>query len=372
MLCALVLNRHCVSTTNPNIETVNQLYDTILKGDNPRVGFLSQANYDSVHTILPANTHPVIVLSTTAMVELVENGTLIAGLVSGVPPNDDGKLHTFSSALISPRAMFLSSNRTHSLHTMEALDAALVRVQESGQDHKIARENHPFEFVSLHTCKTTAPTIFAFPSIQNASGGLANALVSRRFVMSALGPYDWGIDGNYTATPPTGFWVDYVSAIEAELQKEYGQDVRIERQWHSSSDGVLGAVLRGDADFSEPYYTVDAFYNNRPRKSDFAMSCTTLGYDSTFFTSRYTPQYSSTTHSEAWLWLMISGMVVSVAVIISLLGVVLFMMKRERTGNPVFQPLQQNEQPARDNNPSTGGGDTRHTVHVGLPREVDL
>eukprot|EP00928_Gymnodinium_smaydae_P078902 TRINITY_DN62959_c0_g1_i1.p1 TRINITY_DN62959_c0_g1~~TRINITY_DN62959_c0_g1_i1.p1 ORF type:complete len:363 (-),score=56.29 TRINITY_DN62959_c0_g1_i1:60-1148(-) len=328
LLCLLLV------AVSADLESLGELYKAIETGSNRKVGFISQANYDSVHTVLPSNTEAVIVEHTDELVEMVRNGTLVAGLLSGVPPNEDKALHTFTSTLISPRAVLLSKD-ANAADMNDAIDAAIVRIQKASKDHAIARSNPPFEFVAIRTCRSDDEAKFPFPAAGTATGTLAAALTARTFTMSALGPSDWGNDGDYTATPPTGYWPDYVRALEAELKTAYGTDIKITRQWHTSSAGVMNAIANGQAHFTEPYMTVDAFHNGRSRKSSFERSCTTLGYDSTFFTRRSPPVAVDDTVPVG----VIAGGVIAGVVAVILAAFVVYLVMRERRGKPVFEPL---------------------------------
>ena len=66
---------------------------------------LSQGNFDSVHHLLPDKTEAVIFAHTDDLVEHTRNGSVDASLISGLPEDEKG-LVTFSSTLVSPRAMF--------------------------------------------------------------------------------------------------------------------------------------------------------------------------------------------------------------------------------------------------------------------------
>ena len=47
------------------------------------VGFLSQGNYESVHTILHSSAVPVILEGTSELIAAVDAGDVVAGLMSG-------------------------------------------------------------------------------------------------------------------------------------------------------------------------------------------------------------------------------------------------------------------------------------------------
>ena len=89
------------------VESLSELYDAIATGPNQKVGFLSLGNYQVVKNTLPTNAQPVVVGSLDELSTLVSNGTLVAGLMTQVPPNG---FHQFSSGVISPQALFLAPN----------------------------------------------------------------------------------------------------------------------------------------------------------------------------------------------------------------------------------------------------------------------
>ena len=53
------------------------------------------------------------------------------------------------------------------------------------------------------------------------------------------------------------------------MQAAYGSDLVLERVWFPNSTSLLQSVLDGDTHMSEPYYTVDSFFNARARKRSF-------------------------------------------------------------------------------------------------------
>jgi len=90
--------------------------------------------------------------------------------------NEENLLHTFSSTLISSRTSFFPPGRPErSRDMLDAIDAAIVRVQLNGLDYEHARNNEPFEFVSIHTCKTSEAE-FPFPVEADATVNLSFSL----------------------------------------------------------------------------------------------------------------------------------------------------------------------------------------------------
>lgn len=338
------------SAGSADIATLDQLYSAIETGSNKKVAFLSQANYDSVHTVLPSSTEAVICdathatcKSTADMIDHIKSGDFVAGLISGLPTADQApSLHTFSSTVISLRAMFMapanSQETPHgSLATAQssyelslAVDAAIVRLQSAGKDEEVRQNNLPFEFAAVHTCRTDDPSIFTVPNSAAAEGLLKEVLDTKVLKIGALGPYDWGgNDGNYKVDPPVGFYPDWLTAFCEKFNALAGPDgvaynsngaISCTRTYQAGSGGVFRDLFDHVTHVTEPYYTVDAFYYGTgeacnsssdcrpanlegdreicsdnacshpesPRILHFRQSCSTLGVDSTFMTKRST------------------------------------------------------------------------------------
>ncbi|CAH1793528.1 unnamed protein product [Owenia fusiformis] len=237
-----------------------------------------------------------------------------------------------------------------SLDLSIAINAAIVRVQNKGEDQKARLKNLPFEFLSVHTCKADEYDLFPLPNKQNATGLLKTILDTKIFKLGAYGPFHWGEnDGNYLVDPPTGFYPDLMTAIFEEFKNlsgpdgvKYGDDITLERVWSKTSN--FKDLFDGVSYITEPYFFVDAAYigtlgpcvnstdcrpallpggreycntyknssgcfeidpvsgepkrrckhSHRARIDFFRMSCFTLGQDSTFFTKRFTHSSAST------------------------------------------------------------------------------
>jgi hypothetical protein len=103
---ALLATLACAAMpSRADITTLTSLYDAIDAGPNRAVGFLSQGNYETVKNVLPINVQVVVEQDTEQLYQAVRNGTLLAGLISGVP---DANFNQFSSTLVSSRAIQMS------------------------------------------------------------------------------------------------------------------------------------------------------------------------------------------------------------------------------------------------------------------------
>ena len=346
------------TSSGVDYEDLPSLYDAISTGSNQRVGFLSQGNYETVKDMLPATTAPIIFSHTADLENAVTNGSLVGGLISGTPGSE---FHHFSSTLVSPRAMLTPDKPASDASyrpLLEALDAAIVRVIGAGKVTDISR-NHtksgkPFAFVAVHTCKPT-DTFAEFPYPTAGGSDKLSTAITRGFIrVGALGPYNWGVDGDYTKTVPVGFYPSYFDAISRELVKHYNPTgsnsfVGLKRVYQSSSQGVLDDLSNDVTDTTEPYWTIDSMYNSRARKSSFKQSCTTVGMDSTFFTRKSTPATASVGSGSDGVSFVVVGVLGAVVATLAVAaialaivtGVALFARKQPKVDH---KPLVQNVQ----------------------------
>ena len=191
------------------------------------------------------------------------------------------------------------------------------------------------------------------------------------FTVAALGPYDWGYQGNYSRPNPTGFWPDYYTLIE----KAAG--VTFTRVYYSSSDGVMAALANNSADMTEPYWTLGGTYNNRPRIEIFERSCTCVGTDSVFFTltdtnstNGTTTIVSSSTSSGLETWVIVILCVGSVMVVV-LASTMVMIIKKERDGEPIFIKLAQEElNPTHAELSTIGSGSSSRSPSAQKPATV--
>jgi len=279
-----------------NIVSLDELNSALdAPGGNKRVAFLTQANYDAVHTVLSSNAEVVVCdgndvafpycTSTGAMTGYItdDEGTFLAGLISGLPDAASApSLNSFSSSVVSLRAMFMApvysdetphgtlSAATSSMDLSYAVDAAIVTLQSSGADEKVRQSNMPFEFIAAHTCRIDDPSLYTVPDFGAAQGLLRKTLDDRILKVGAMGPYDWGgNDGNYLVNPPVGFYPDWLTEFCKAFNSLKGLDgvrynssgsITCERVYQYSSGSVFEDLFGGVSFVTEPYYIVDSFY----------------------------------------------------------------------------------------------------------------
>eukprot|EP00039_Didymoeca_costata_P018143 m.332267 g.332267 ORF g.332267 m.332267 type:complete len:354 (+) comp16912_c0_seq1:305-1366(+) len=330
-----------------NIENLNQLYSVLQNGENKKVGFLSDGNYHTNQHLLPPSTIPLIMQSVGDLEAAVENDTLVAALMTGMPSEE---FHSFSNDLVTLQAPLFGTG-PNSTDLIKALDAATVRIIEDGTDVEIAKRNPPFELIGVHTCGASGA--FEFPPTENATGLLKEVLDTGILKVAALGPYDWEESGNYTDTSnPTGFWPEFMTSVLIEINKAYpNHNITLERVWRAGSDSTLDLVHSEAAYMSEPYFLVSGYYPSSggiSRKAAFDVGCTILGKDSKFFTKKHYPvlpeqNFTTVESSVKEDGNVSTGLIIGIAVAggVALLGIIaaVILIRNEKKGKPIFSQL---------------------------------
>jgi len=400
---ATALNRRAVSTllllastlaaeavhSGPikNLQELNEHIAANPETSWAKVGFLSQGNYDSVKSVLPKSTDdggPLTVVISQDIAEIeqeVLDGNLAAGLSTSCPDNTNGQFNTFGAGLITPRASFFTigdeSSPTDSTQLKEAWDAAIIRSIADGDYETIESqywESNKFDSVGAFTCSIDV-SLFPFPPADQATGLLQKVLSTGVLTMGALGPNNWGYQGNYLISDPTGLWPDYVNKIFDKFNTAYGGNIQLNRVFNESSASVMQYVLDGTADLTEPYWTLSASHDDRARTHLFDLSCTVLGTESCFFSS----SQSSAPTSESSNDDSFPGWAIAVIVILGLLLIsgsafLCLIICREKQGKPMFysalrdarQREEQKEIPMKSDGIAIAGsitGPTRGSIH---------
>jgi hypothetical protein len=265
-------------------KNVRQLNDWLADMENPRVGVLSQPNYDAVHHLLPSKVEPVIFAHKEDLLKHTLNGSVHASVMSSMPA-DISDFVTFSSTIISTRGMF-TAEPADTLRL--AIDAAIVRALNEAVDVTAAANNQPCcsNHVAVHTCKSNDVSLFPFPD--PVAGDRLEAAIARGHLrVASYNQPNWGTSGDYSVVPHTGFYPDFLAAIEAAFEANY--NVTFQRVWISGTEemdtgtAVMNSLDTDEADTTEPYMGIDAFFQGRSRTHTHVSSCTTIGTDSTFF-----------------------------------------------------------------------------------------
>lgn len=274
--------------------------------------------------------------------------------------------------------------------------------------------------MKVHTCKGSDMSAFAVPDRAAATGLLRSVLDSKELIVGALGPYDWGgNDGNYKVGPPyKGYYPAWYDAFCELFNKLAGPDgvayggsagssaeIKCTRKWQLSSNAVFRDLFDGASHVTEPYYVIDSFYYGTketcnttadcrpargtasgrencqaqtdpakpkqcthptsPRKRFFRASCSTLGVDSTFLTAKAPADTSLPMGKPTYINEVspgaIAGLTILCAVLVIGLVLLFVLIRREKSGKPMFSPLLTHPTNSNSNNngqaSSGNGGD---------------
>jgi len=391
---------------------LDELYKAIEKGTNKKVAFLSKAYFMSVHNVLPANTQPVYCDNsetegpgvgcdtTEKMVELIRTGAVVAALDAHPTQKMYDDFHIFSSTVISTRGIFMaplkSADMPHGTSTPAAssrdlsmaVDASIVKMQNTGLDEKLRIKWSPFDIMAVHTCKGDDVGAFKVPNHKDATGLLRSILDNKHLKVGSMGRYNWGAhSGNYLNDPPTGFYPDWITTFCDQFNKLKGPDgvaynskgaIKCDRVYQKGSTGVFKDLFDGASHITEPYYIVDGFYtgteetcsadsdcrpalttsgketcnakkkcehSKSPRTRHFRISCSTFGIDSKLMTFKggKTGGLVAGSTSEKEKEVLAPWAIALVAVLgglTCLIGIfACVMFKREKSGKPLFAPL---------------------------------
>lgn len=301
-----------------DIHSVEELNEAIANGSNNKVGFLTGANYDSVKTLLKG-VSPVVIPDSAPLEESVLNGSLIAGGTSTAPEGcKTEEFVCFSSGILTARGIMFASGLSEQRRHL--INRALVIVLTNGSAVSIEtryKDNYNMQVVNVNNCPWDT-------SMWNITGLSADDYNFRVAGIAA----NWGYQGNYTKDPPTGFWPELTNAIEASINANFIH------QLYPDSAGVMAAIVSGEADMTDAYWTVGGSYGNQPLVELFEWSCIVLGTDTVFFVKKST---SSGGISMVTLTSTLAGLAFFFCVAIAFFTC--YIIRKEKQGKPLFMEL---------------------------------
>lgn len=314
-----------------DIATVWELNAAIANGANNKVGFLTQANYNSVKSLLHSSVTPKIIDHLAPLEEAVLNGSIIAGVTSTRPVDCEENIMCFPSGLVTTRGIMFAPGVSQKRRNL--INRALVTFLTNGSATSIENyyaEAHGMEVVNVNDCPWDT-------SVWNISGLSSDDYNFRVACLEA----NWGYQGNYLLDDPTGFWPELYNGIEASIGANFT------RLYYSGSNDVMAAIESDEADITEPYWTIGGIYKDQPRVELFKKSCTVLGTDSVFFTKK-TMAISTSSGVADWVVILLSiGGGLAFIICVGLACFSCHIIRKEKEGNPLFMQLG-NQDPTTD------------------------
>ena len=119
---------------------------------------------------------------------------------------------------------------------------------------------------------------------------------------------------------------------------------------YSDSQGVMDAVIAGETDLTEIYWTVPAYYNGRARQEHMELGCSVLGTESVFFVKNGSANGGP-----------LAGWAIAIIAVVSALAVLLcaslaFVVQKERDGHPIFHAFVDKHAQSVEVTPGSAGG----------------
>jgi hypothetical protein len=325
------------------ISTVFELYNAIKSapGTDPvYLGVLSQGNFDSVAKLLPSRTAAKIYTSLEEVITAVLSGEVIAGMTTNKPMSLE--VTSFGSGSVSVRGfMFKRSLSVGANPWQAAINLGIQNISDSGDFRRLKQQyynNFGINTVEVRTCSGS-------PSLWQPD---FSAIANSTLYLGGLGPSNWDALGNYLGSTFTGFFPEYTQLLAAFLQSNW--NISIQWKWYGTSQSLMDALQTDEINCTDVYWTMPANYiqNNMtlPRIVAFDWSCAVLGTDNIFFVKTGATLQGDSTSSPLGAG-PIAGIVISVAVTVLCLAVsLIYLIRREQKGNPLFQPMQDHSAPA--------------------------
>ena len=185
--------------------------------------------------------------------------------------------------MVSPQAMLLAPNydpisspcglrNRENNDLFQALNAAIIAMQNAGDDETIFNKYNLSNIVRAYTCRSAAP--LPVVNRNQSKGFLADILNNKtKLLIGGIGPFDWGsIDGNYQNSSGTGVYPDLLEKIVEKLRGlkgsdsvAYGDVIQYERVFYPNDSMLLSELMAGRIHATDVYFMIDTSYQEQAR-----------------------------------------------------------------------------------------------------------
>jgi len=181
-------------------------------------------------------------------------------------------------ALFTPSATALDGSTQLRL----LFDAAIIRMQLDGTLASFISENNITGYVYVVECSPIVD-FYPFIPLENLAYRTKNIVSGVRALRIATVENE-DISVNTSTNPPTGYYVDLMTAIADRIGSFYNTTISLQWFVGSSSPEVFQMLLNNTADTTTPNFSQGAFYLTARRKLAFQHSCNVFGFENTIAT----------------------------------------------------------------------------------------
>lgn len=218
------------------------------------------------------------------------------------------------------RAARYGFNDSRSQDLFDALNAAIIQMQNSQVDEQLFSQYKRMDMIRAYTCRQDSP--FTVVNKDQTTGILREILFQNASLnIGIVGRPNWGDqDGNYNKTPPVGLYpklletiVDILANLSGPDNSQYSRDkININRIFVSNTTELFECLMNGSIHATDVFTLLDVPYigvgekcNNdsdcmpgvicvqnvckntsRPRSLVFRSTCTVAAIDSKFVTKK--------------------------------------------------------------------------------------
>lgn len=166
-----------------------------------------------------------------------------------------------------------------------ALNAAITTVYGNGIFADLKAKWNFKEIIVCTTCAADASMV-SFPD--GKEGRLSEILKSKKIRVAGLQYVDLPA-GDYTKSPPIGFFPDFLFKMIDIINDHYNTKIEVEFMYSPTSQEVLENIKTGKADMTDIYYILSAKgENNMDRTESFSITCSSGAFNSRFFVLKST------------------------------------------------------------------------------------
>lgn len=272
----------------------------------------------------------------------VKEGRILAAVRNEIV--DDNDFTVFSTQAITPRAFLMPAGSKWD-DLAKAINAGIKEFIIAG-NHTDLTDELGIGGEQVLSC-TPENKLYEYP--ENRSGVLQGILDNKKLKIAQLGTEnedgnivapDWGNSGSsWGMDDPKGLWPRVTKQVVDNIARHYNKSIEVKNNFYLSSQKVLENVFNQTDDISGPYYSLAGAWENpntnerEAREMHFRESCIVHGYEPHAFVQAQSDDNMGISKGA------LAGIIVAGVVAVASVIVIAIMARRERSGRPLFKPL---------------------------------